>query len=314
MQLVELLLDHGADVRIAGTYAFHCAVWGGQEVLACLLEHPMTAEQRGSYLNAALQNAAHWGILDLVSWLLDQGADPKYRGGQHGFLLTAAACNPHVYNAGDINNRRLVVDLLLKRGAELNPSPLRNVATNLNRNLRAEFHPSPLAAALDRRAITLAQALLAAGADPNLGGGMFSTPLQTAARHCPSMVKPLLDAGADPHAVSPSSVFCTALQAAAYAHHGDAIKELLAAGADPNIVGGKYGTALQAAAKLETTRSGTTAWRDSLVCMKTLVKHGGDVRAQGGKYGSVVQMAAKSEASTCWSGSSKRWISAQRTL
>jgi len=86
----------------------------------------------------------------------------------------------------------------------------------------------------------------------------------------------------------------TALHAAAYAHNVDSIKLLLAHGADPTIVAGKYGSVLQAAAKRDTVSSSSWSGRESVPAMKALVAGGADVHVRCGKYGSVVQMAAKS--------------------
>ncbi|KAH8680795.1 ankyrin repeat-containing domain protein [Xylariales sp. PMI_506] len=295
LQLVELLLENGADIHVGGEYLFRHASWGGEKILARLLAEPMTELQRANYLNTALETASYGCILDLVGWLLDRGADPNYQGGKYGCPLAAAVSNPFIYQSADINNRRLIIELLLKRGANPNPPPARlpNLLADDGKP-KAEFYAPPLTAALNIRSATGATALLAAGADPNLGGGEIPTALQTAARFCSPMVRPLLEAGANPCEVSSSGPFGTALHAAAYAHDLEAVEALLAAGADPNIVAGKYGTALQAAAKLETTRSGWTAGRDSLRCLKALAAAGADVSVQAGKYGSVAQMAAKS--------------------
>ncbi|KAK0717813.1 ankyrin repeat-containing domain protein [Lasiosphaeria miniovina] len=238
LQLVELLLSYGAEIGLGEGYVFQQAVWGGEKILARLLEEPMTNSQRERFLDAALQSAAHWAVRDIVGWLVDQGANPAYSGGCHGCPLTAALCSSHIYDAA------------------------------------ATF-------------------LLKAGANPNLQGGELYTALQAAARYCPDMVAPLLSAGADPLAVT-DGPYGTALHAAAYAHNVPAIEALLAAGADPNVVAGKYGTPLQAAAKLETVRSGWSAGAGSLSALKALAAAGADVHALGGKYGSALQMAAKS--------------------
>lgn len=124
VQLVKLLLEHGADIHNAGEYTFHVAVSGGKEMLTYLFAQPMTATQRERYLNAALQNALLGAVMDLVVWLLDQGADPSYRGGGYGCPFTAAVSNMHVCEASDMNNRHLILNLLLQRGADPSPQPL----------------------------------------------------------------------------------------------------------------------------------------------------------------------------------------------
>ncbi|KAK3361270.1 ankyrin repeat-containing domain protein [Lasiosphaeria ovina] len=293
LQLVELLLSYGAEIGLGEGHVFQEAVWGGEKILARLLEEPMTDSQRERFLDAALQAAAHWAVRDIVGWLLDQGANPAYSGGCHGCPLTAALCSSHIYDAAGINNRRLITELLLQRGAEVNPPAVANAEPNFDSNLKAPTHPPPLIACLGVRSLTQATFLLKAGADPNLQGGELYTAVQAAARYCSDMVVPLLSAGADPLAIT-AGPYGTALHAAAYAHKVAAIEALLAAGADPNVVAGKYGTPLQAAAKLETVRSGWSAGPGSLHALKTLAAAGADVHALGGKYGSALQMAAKS--------------------
>lgn len=293
LQLVELLLNHGADVGLGNGCVFHQASFGGERILACLLQQPMTQQDRERFLNTALQSAAHWTKLDLCKWLLDQSANPGFRGGTWGCALTAAVSNQHIIDSAGINNRRLIIDLLLRRGANINPSPMPNAEPNHNPDVDADMHPSPLTAALNIRAHNSATMLLAAGADPNIPGGNLHTSLQSAARYCSSMVGPLLAAGADPNIVG-GAQFGTALHAAAYAHEVESIKLLLAAGADVCAMGGKYGTVLQAAAKRDTVNSGWTAERESVATMKTLVAAGADVHAREGKYDSVLQMSAKS--------------------
>jgi hypothetical protein len=107
------------------------------------------------------------------------------------------------------------------------------------------------------------------------------------------MVELLLAAGAEVNAVG-GATYGTALHAAAYTHNVDAIKLLLAHGTDTAITAGKYGSVLQAAAKLETVSSGRWSRRRSVPAMKLLVAAGADVHVRCGKYGSVLEMVAKS--------------------
>jgi ankyrin repeat protein len=290
-QLVELLLDYGADVGLKQGI-FERAVFAGEKMISRLLQQPTTTEDRRRYLDQALQSAAYWTILEMCVWLLDQGADPNYRGGRWGCPLTAAIANDQIYDGAGINNRRLIINLLLQRGADVNPGTI-HAGPERDPDVKGDTFPTPLAAALGNRSKSTANRILEAGADPNIPGGELHLPLQTAARFCPAMVEPLLTAGAEVNAVG-GAVYGTALHAAAYAHDVDGIKLLLAHGADATVTAGKYGSVLQAAAKRETVSSGSWSGRRSVPAMKLLVAAGADVHARCGKYGSVLQMAAKS--------------------
>jgi ankyrin repeat protein len=63
-----------------------------------------------------------------------------------------------------------------------------------------------------------------------------------------------------------------------------ALEVLVAAGADVNAAGGKYGSALQMAAK-----SG------NMEAVRWLLAHGADVEARAGKYGGVREAALAKE-------------------
>ncbi|KAI9772775.1 MAG: hypothetical protein M1839_002320 [Geoglossum umbratile] len=282
LQLVDLLLGHGADISINGADAFGQAIWCEGKVLPRLLELDMTVAERERYLDRALQNAAHYANLNICKWLLDHGANLNFVGGEHGSPLLAALSNPQVSIYGSqANDSLLILNMFLERGANIN-----GVGQS------SEFR-SPLIMAIENRAAKYSQILLSAGADPNIGGGDLHSPLQAAARHRQSMVRPLLAAGADVSAVG--GRLGTALHAAAYAHDCESIELLLQHGADVNIIAGKYGSTIQAAAKRNSVSSGHwTASRQSVHAMQALYDHGALVTVEAGKYCTALQMAAKS--------------------
>jgi ankyrin repeat protein len=73
------------------------------------------------------------------------------------------------------------------------------------------------------------------------------------------------------------------------------MKLLLDRGADVNLIAGKYGSCIQAAAKRDTVSRGSfIAERESVEAMELLLEHGASVTAVGGKCGSALQHAAKS--------------------
>lgn len=296
LPLLDLLLARGASLSATDGISAIDAT-SSQEIIARLLATVDTPAQRALCLDRALQSAAYDADLALVTWLLEPsprgpGASPSaLGGGRYGSALHAALSNQQIYLPADVNNRLLVIELLLARGAVLNPS---QPVPNPNPKAKAATFASPLALALKQRASSIVNMLLAAGADPNLEGGEFHTPLQTAARFCQRMIPVLLAAGADPRA-APGGRFGTALHAAAHAHDMRAVRQLLEAGADPKVVAGKYGSVVQAAAKRDSASSGSwTAGRESMQTMMVLVEAGADVSAKGGRYGCALQMAAKS--------------------
>lgn len=291
LKLVELLLHSGANIEVK-LEIFSRAIFGGERVISRLLEEPMTKEDRERYLDQALQSAAYWAILEMCSWLLDEGANPNYHGGRWGSPLTAAiTANHNIHQSAGINNRRLIIDLLLRHGADVNQS---TVYTSPKRdpNVNGDTFTTPLLLSLENGPTSTAQKILEAGADPNIPGGEMHLPLQTAARCRWAMVEPLLAAGAEVNAVG--GEYGSALHAAAYTQNIDTIKLLLAHGADVTITAGKYGSVLQAAAKSEPMSTGGIPGRDSVAAMKLLVAAGADVHTRCGKYGSLLQMAAKS--------------------
>src|SRR5207248_1008544 len=120
LQLVNLLLDHGADINTNNASAFGQAIWGGEQILSRLRELDMTAAERERYLDRALQAAAHYANLNICKWLLDHGANINFVGGQYGSPLQAALSNQQILNAyiyaSQANNCLLVLNMFLERG------------------------------------------------------------------------------------------------------------------------------------------------------------------------------------------------------
>ncbi|KAJ6474364.1 ankyrin repeat-containing domain protein [Mycena sanguinolenta] len=92
----------------------------------------------------------------------------------------------------------------------------------------------------------------------------------------------LLEHHADPNIMG--GEYGTALQAAAYWEKIDIVQLLLQHHADPNILSGRYGTALQAAAHEE-----------SIDIVQLLLEHHADPNIVGGEYGTALQAAAYRE-------------------
>ncbi|KAK6523143.1 hypothetical protein TWF694_006038 [Orbilia ellipsospora] len=281
LEIVQLLIDNGADLTAHDFDVFETAIWGGEKVMKYLFDS-VSDWDREMALNHALQAAAYYVKPDVCKTLVEWGADVYATGGEYGSPLHAVISNPHLFGATEINNRRVIFDMFLERI----PKPL---------GPEAPKGPSLLVVAITGRKISFVMDLLKAGADPNgRGDEDFDNPLQAAAKYSSSLLKPLIDAGADVNAFSPTSRFGTALHVAAYAHDCEAIAILLNHGAKIDFVSSKYGGVIQAAAKRDTISSG--GWiegEQSVRAMQLLQSRGAAVNVSGGRYGNALQLAAK---------------------
>ncbi|KAF7966438.1 hypothetical protein HWV62_38376 [Athelia sp. TMB] len=93
------------------------------------------------------------------------------------------------------------------------------------------------------------------------------------------LVDQLITCGADINALG--GKWGTALQAASHENHLAICQLLLEKGADVNATGGKYGTALQVA-----------SYENCLEICRLLLEQGADVNATGGQYGTALQAAS----------------------
>ena len=93
------------------------------------------------------------------------------------------------------------------------------------------------------------------------------------------LVDHLINRGADLNAMG--GKYGTALQAASHEDHLEICQLLLEQRADVNVTGGEYGTALQAA-----------SFRGRLKICQLLLEQGADVNATGGEYGTALQAAS----------------------
>lgn len=286
--IIEALLSHGADVHKNDGEVFAKAVWKGPKVLDRLFEVPMTGDERQQSLRRALQEAAYALHMESFDWLVAKGAAILDVGGKYGSVLQACVSNQYAYQAADINNKKLILKILLENGG-----------VDVNMIDAAGSNQAPaLMIALEASSKITTTLLLDAGANINFGGASaLHTPLQAACRRrWYEIIERLVKAGADVNAKG--GTYGSALHAAVYTHNARAIELLLEHGAKSsclNEILGKYGSVMQAAAKENAIRSGGFLRGSPTVrIMELLLQHGADVHARGGKYGCALQMAAKS--------------------
>lgn len=342
--VVELLLDYGADPNLNADIncgpLTRAAASGDIAMVEFLLERGADPNLFKMGCRFPLYDAASKGNLQLVNLLLDHGAnvstsnasafEQAILGGEKILSrlleqdMTAAERERYLdralQNAAHYANLN-ICKWLLDHDANLNfvggkyGGPLQAALSNnypseandsllvlnmflerganVNNVGQCSKHPSVLMMAIQKCTAKFAQIVLNRGADPNIGGGDLHSPLQAAARCEPSVLERLLAAGADVSAVG--GRFGTALHAAAYAHDCESIELLLRYGADVNIIAGKYGSVIQAVAKRDTVSNGSwTAGRQSVHAMQVLYDHGAPVMVEAGKYCTALQMAAKS--------------------
>ncbi|KAL5085108.1 hypothetical protein Trisim1_010896 [Trichoderma cf. simile WF8] len=300
LEIVQLLLDRGADVHAEGGYygtALQAACASEYEdVVHLLIDRSANVNAQGGRYGTALQAACATGNLDIVHLLLKEGANINVEAGYHGTALEAACARGHTdvarvllehgadvhlgnngaFCAAAVSRSDDLVKLLLDHGAAVNNSrgslgsPL-HALLQLRRNTskrQAEGNVDLLddyseIERYDSKWANRVQLLLKHGADPNLEVGEYGTALQAAC----SVKAPVTPAGDERRdmyygAAGPKlllelcpsidvnvlgGLFGSALQAAAYSGQTPTISLLLNRGAHANVRGGKYGSALNAA-------------------------------------------------------------------
>jgi ankyrin repeat protein len=138
---------------------------------------------------------------------------------------------------------------------------------------------SPIYYAAGRENLPILRMLPEKGANVNMKGEDYYTPLQTAvqAGH-ERTVKLLLNHNANVN-VQGGKLSWSLIAASVQGHEGIVIL-LLKIGADINVQGGHYGTALEAA-----------SWSGKMEIVKPLLENGADVNAQGGQFGTALNAA-----------------------
>ncbi len=228
---VAVLLEHGvpANARNAGGFTPLLSGTAGQadaELVRLLLEHGAWVDDRDLEGTTALHNAAWRGNLDVVRYLIEQGAsiDALMNGGGNTALHNAAS-------TGNIE----VVRALLDAGSQA--------------DCRTTWGATPLQWAARQGGEDVVQLLLERGADPRSvsNDGMTAFLAAIDSGHLPA-ARLLVDAGADVNARSPE-VERTPLHLAALRGQLDAAALLLDSGAEIDPAD-RYGmTPVQCAAR-----------------------------------------------------------------
>jgi ankyrin repeat protein len=231
---VRFLLEHGVSPNSAerdDDLPLVTATRNGNLAMVRLLVEKGAEPNRFRQLGA-LHTAAKAGSLAIAEYLLEHGADANLVAGNAAPGWVAYATPLHF---ADLNNRTRVLQTLLDHGAKVNAT--------------SQTGCTPLLLAISEKHGEAVNALLAAGANPNLGGQCFFDQVQSgsdqrrlwwktplglaAAQNDVPLILALLKAGALSNFSSMSGR--TALHEAAIAGAEQAAKALIQAGADPNF-------------------------------------------------------------------------------
>jgi ankyrin repeat protein/L-ascorbate metabolism protein UlaG (beta-lactamase superfamily) len=228
---VALLLEHGVPVnaRNAGGFTPILSATAGQadvELVRLLVEHGAWVDDRDREGTTPLHNAAWRGNLDVVRYLIEQGASIN--------ALMNGGGNTPLHNAASTGNIE-VVRALLDAGAQV--------------DCRTVWGATPLQWAARQGGEDVVQLLLERGADPRAVGTDGSTAMFAAmdSGHLPA-ARLLLEAGADVNGRSPD-VHRTPLHLTALRGQVDAAALLLDHGATIDPVDDYGMTPVQCAAR-----------------------------------------------------------------
>ncbi|KAJ7310860.1 ankyrin repeat-containing domain protein [Mycena albidolilacea] len=230
--------------------------YGHAEIVSFLLEKGANVNAAGGRYGSSLQAAAAQGHTEIVGVRLEKGADVNAAGGFYGSSLYAAAARGHIET----------VSILLEKGANINVAGGR--------------HGSLLQIAAAQGHTDFVSILLEKGVNINAAGGRDGSSLQIAAdRGHTEIVSILLEKGADVNAVG--GRYESSLQIAAAGGYTEIVSILLEKGANINAVGGRYESSLQIAAA-----------RGHTEIVSILLEKGANINAAGGRDGSSLQIAA----------------------
>ena len=244
LEEVRRLLDAGADVNgtgnaTSGSWVYvkapaitHAVLVDQKEIVELLIAYGADMElgEQG-YRDTALHTAAHLDHADIVTVLLESGANPapisrhtNWETPMHYAAEAGATSAIQALLDGGVD-----VDVRVDDG--------RSALMNIIRQVKAGV------------SIKVATFLLERGADPNLQDGTGRTALHYAAQTIPKLVPVVLEHGADADAQTTTGD--TALHLAARAGKVDAVEALLDHGASAELENQQGETALEVATRDE---------------------------------------------------------------
>ncbi|VUC33388.1 unnamed protein product [Clonostachys rosea] len=289
LELVELLLDHGADINLQGKGLANAlgiaGRQGNENIVDLLLDRGATVgfpsikaailgdqaqiaekfirigsgyDRQDETMGEILQLACRQGFGSLAEALIKNGADVNFSDWNlHGNVLQAAAQQ----------DDEDIVQLLIDNGAYINST---------SATLGTALH-----VAINNGHENIVMLLIDHGADLNIQGGDYGSPLQVASYYgYEDIARLLVDHGADVN--SQGGWFGSALQTASSSGYENIVMLLIDHGAHVNFKGGEFDTALQAA-----------SYRGNDSIVRFLIDHDANVDSQGGKYGSALGAASK---------------------
>ncbi|KAK3402307.1 ankyrin repeat-containing domain protein [Sordaria brevicollis] len=340
------LVEHGADIMPQGRgyddWDYDSALYisvlhNDPESVKLFLDHgadPDSSHMGSNVFEKALESAESDDNVEVIRLLLDYGADVNAIGSDEESTLSRAIKN--------FEKPIVMIELLLDpkydvnaQYEEYNTNALHdaalwcdeNIVRRLNKGAEVGAIVGGYGTALQTAAysqkVKVVKLLLERGANIDAPGGEFGCALQAAAlsghrevrsflwersyyandkdiKHHHTLqtvavalhssyeiTRLLLDRGGNPNAQG--GKYGTALQAAAFSMSKETVKLLLELRVNLNAQGGEFGTALQAAA------TAPFMWRADdprdMDVVRLLLEHGANVNAQGGKYGSALQAA-----------------------
>ncbi|KAF5025075.1 hypothetical protein F66182_2844 [Fusarium sp. NRRL 66182] len=224
IQALETMWEYtkgGISPAMLDDSLYQATDYENSKTVELLLRFGASADATGTDYGNALTAAAFDGTMDIVTMLLDAGADVN---SADGFALQYAAQQGHTD----------VVNLLLERGANVN-------ALSTHENMG---QGTALQAAVEAGKMDIVDILLQHGADPNLGAGEFDYPIIAAASKGEEAIfEALIRAKADVNAVGGEYESTPLIYAALYLPQSS-LRLLLDAGADINYVANDGDTAL----------------------------------------------------------------------
>ncbi len=268
VQVVQLLLDWGADVNTQGgrygNALYAASVGGHEKIVQILIERGADVNAQGGPYGNALHAASTDGHEKIVQILIERGADVNAQKG--GYDNAQEGPYSNALQAASTGGHEKIVQILIERGADV--------------NAQRRGYDNALQAASAGGHEKIVQILIERGVDVNAQGGLYGNALQAAsAGGHEKIVQILIERGADVNAQG--GPYGNALHAASAGGYEKIVQILIERGADVNAQGGPYGNALYAA---------SVGGHEKIV--QILIERGADVNAQGGPYGNAFHAAS----------------------